>query len=98
MCDWMHQEGACVARAERANHAMNLCCQAGATVRELERQLGTQTDQLDLFEPSIDQAAIAFWWAVHKACGDEYRRLSKLFWQRCSHPYVYRPLEDVHVA
>lgn len=96
MCDWMHQEGNCVARVERANRAMLLCYEAGDTARELERQLAAQVDQLDLFVEPVLPEAIAFWWGVQKACADELQRLSRLFYRRCHHPYVYRPLEAAH--
>jgi len=93
MCNWVHHEGACSVRAARANHAAELCHEAVEAVRELERQQRAQSDALDLFAPPVDPDAIDFWWGVHRACGDEYRRLSRLFWTRCHHPYVYRPLE-----
>lgn len=84
MCDFSHQEGACVARAARAEHAMALCCQAGDVVHDLERQ--QRIDQLDLFAPPpVDQAVIDFWRSVHRACFVENRRLERLFWMRCPH-------------
>lgn len=100
MCNWMHQEGGCIARAERAMHAFSLCCRAGDTIRELERKRREQqgAESLDLFAQPVEQEAIDFWWTVHKACGQEYRRIAKLFWTRCQHAYVYRPLQLEGVA
>lgn len=94
MCDWLYQEGACAVRAAMARHVMQLCHEASDVVRELERRQGVQPETLDLFAPPpVDPAVIEFWRSVHRACCHEYRRLSRLFWQRCQHPYVYRPLE-----
>ena len=89
MCNWLHQEGNCVARAERANRAFGHCSDALDVIFSLEKQQRDQVDQLDLWQPPVDQAVIDFWWTVHAACGAEYRRVSKLFWTRCQHPYVY---------
>lgn len=89
MCDFIHQEGACVARAARAEHAVALFCQARDVAFDLERQ--QRIDQLDLFAPPpVDQAVIDFWWSVYRACAVEYRRLERLFWTRCPHSYADR--------
>lgn len=84
-CNFVDHQGPCTSRALRADHAMQLCAQAGQTVRALEATARRSADQLDLFEPVPDAELIAFWWGVHAACGREYRRLSGLFWGRCKH-------------
>lgn len=81
-------------RAERAKHVMQLCHEASDVVRELEGRQGVQSETLDLFAPPpVDPAVIEFWRGVRRACCDECRRLARLFWVRCPHPYVYRGLE-----
>lgn len=91
MCDWVHQEGRCKARVERANRAMDVVHTAWVRIGALQAEQAT--DQLDLFQPVVRQEEIDFWWGVHAAGAAEYQRMARIFNRRCHHPYVYRPLE-----
>lgn len=90
MCDWVHQEGRCKERVERANRGMAVCAAARDRIDELKKV--EVIDQLDLFMPVDVQAEIDFWWGVHAAGAAEYRRMQRIFNRRCNHPFVYRPL------
>jgi len=81
---YQHQ-GRCSQRVRRADNAMQLCHQAGETVRALEKTRARRFEQLDLLSPAADEELISFWWSVHRACGVEYRRMARIFWTRCPH-------------
>lgn len=76
---------ACHRRVVMANHAMELCHQAVVTLDALKRSHVARYEQLDLLSEPVSDELIAVWWGVHRACGQEYRRLVALFWKRCPH-------------
>jgi len=85
-CTFGHQHSAaCIERVRRADLAMQLCHHAGETARALEKKRAPRFAQLDLLALPVDQDVIDFWWSVHRACGVEYRRMSRIFWTRCPH-------------
>lgn len=91
MCNLVDAVGHCAPRAARVNLALWLCGEAMDAIRELEAR--TKADQLDLFDSAPTDAAIEFWRGVHAACAREHRRVSRVFWRRCRHPYAYRTLD-----
>lgn len=89
-CNWMHNEGRCTERAKRADRGSSVCHAALRKIDELKQQ--QVEEQLDLFQPVDVQAEIDFWWTVHAAGAAEYKRMARIFHDRCQHPYRYRPL------
>lgn len=80
-CDFIEHEGACSLRVGRINAVGELVGQALDRAMLLER--GVRLD--DLFADRGMPGELEFWWGVHRACGDEYRRLERQFWWRCPH-------------
>lgn len=80
-CDFFQHRGVCTRRAQRVSAIGDLVHVAFVRVRELERAACVS----DLFSDAVLPGEVDFWWGVHRACGDEYRRLERQFWQRCPH-------------
>jgi hypothetical protein len=84
-CDFVDAQGNCATLRDASNVAIDGCSQANERIAHFNRLLGLE--QLDLFNEAPTSAAAhkAEWHGIHAACAREYKRLTRSFWQGCTH-------------